>query len=300
VNEGTLLVKGVTFIGNKAEKDGGAIVNLGGTLKIINSTFSGNSAALRGGGLAVPGGTATVTNSTFSENGAALGGGLFSAAHLLLNNTILANSKRGGDCASLGTFDSASTRNLIEINGDCGTPVSSNDPRLESLGYFNGPVKTYPLGGGSPAINLGDNDSAVDEIGEPLIWDQRGNGDPRFVAGFTDIGAFERQAHAILTVDTTQDTMLRACTPAGPEDCPLRGAIEIANALGKTAVISFDQRIFSDPQIISLTRPLPEPTVELTLDARNVATVTIKSPGKFPTFRASPGVTMLLENVLLK
>ena len=28
--------------------------------------------------------------------------------------------------------------------------------------------------------------------GRPLVWDQRGNGDPRFVGGITDIGAFER------------------------------------------------------------------------------------------------------------
>ncbi len=49
---------------------------------------------------------------------------------------------------------------------------------------------------------MGDNGAAVDEHGEPLRWDQRGNGDPRFVAGITDVGAFERQAFALLVVDT--------------------------------------------------------------------------------------------------
>jgi len=120
INEGTLIVKGVTFTNNKADRDGGAIANLGGTLNVINSTFAGNRAVGRGGGIAVLGGAATVTNSTFSDNGAALGGGLFSSAHLLLRNTILANSERGGDCVSMGTLDPASTRNLIEINIDCG------------------------------------------------------------------------------------------------------------------------------------------------------------------------------------
>jgi CSLREA domain-containing protein len=276
VNRGQVVVKGVTFLGNLAESDGGGLANLGGTVSVINSTFVDNRAGHAGGGLANVGGTLTVTNCTFSGNAASRGGGLFSDGTLLLRNTILANSV-GQDCVSAGTLDPAGTHNLIEANVGCGEPVTSDDPRLEPLGLYNGPTPTLPLGGGSPAINLGDNASAVDELGERLVWDQRGNGDPRFVAGITDIGAFEVQAFPSLVVNTVEDVDRRACGGPGRSDCSLRGAIALANAAGKASVITFDPRLFATPQTIVCTRPLPEITGDVTIDGRPTGGVTLRA-----------------------
>ncbi len=41
------------------------------------------------------------------------------------------------------------------------------------------------------AINAGTNADAVDALGDPLEFDQRGNGFPRISEGTVDIGAFE-------------------------------------------------------------------------------------------------------------
>lgn len=297
VNQGELVVTGVTFKNNAAEQDGGGIANLGGTLTVINSTFVGNRAGHAGGGLADDSGKVTVTNSTFSNNGAPKGGGLFSTGTLLLRNTILANSEDGVDCVVAGLLDPASTHNLIEANTGCGKPITMADPRLQKLGGYNGPTPTLPLGGGSPAINLGHNASAVDEQDRPLRWDQRGNGDPRFVAGITDIGAFEVQAFPKLVVDTVEDTDLRACRGGRP-DCSLRGAIALANATPKADVIRFDPKVFPESRTISLTRPLPEVTADLTLDARGTGGVKLR--GKFSVLRAAPDARLTLHEVVFE
>jgi hypothetical protein len=299
-NRGVLVVKGVTFVGNRAEGVGGGLANLGGRLTVINSTFADNRAGRAGGGLADTDGQDTVTNSTFSGNMAPQGGGLFSSGTLLVRNTILANSGDGADCVATGALDPASTHNLIEANEGCGTPISTADPRLETLGGYNGPTPTLPLGGASPAINLGDNASAVDEHGKPLVWDQRGNGDPRFVAGITDIGAFEVQAFPVLRVNTVDDTELRACTGVGAADCSLRGAITLANATQKADIITFDPRVFAEPRTIILARPLPELTTDMTIDAGKTAGVTVRGSGGFKVFNVAPDARVRLVNVTVE
>ncbi len=202
---------------------------------------------------------------------------------MLLRNTILANSEGVLDCLSREPPVEGSNNNLIEGNAGCGTPLTSADPRLGTAGYYNGPTKTIPLQGGSPAINMGDNASALDEMNQPLRWDQRGSGDPRFVAGYTDIGAFEYQAFPELEVDVADDVELRSCTSVSRSDCSLRGALAVANAMGKAATIRFHRKVFSTPQTIRLTRELPEIKVKLVLDGRAAAGVTIAG-----TFKVSP------------
>jgi hypothetical protein len=290
LSRGDLVVKGVTFVGNRAESDGGALVNLKGALTVVNSTFVDNQAGQSGGGLSDNGGKVTVTNATFARNRSPRGAAIFSQGTLLLRNSILAQSGLGKDCVVTGTLASASRPNLIQSHENCGVPISVADPRLEALGLYNGPTPTLPPGGGSPAVNLGDNAAAVDEAGNALEWDQRGNGDPRVVAGFTDLGAVEVQAFPELRVNTVEDSALRACTGAGVEDCPLRGAIELANAMGQAVTIHFDPRVFSTPRAIQPTRALPDVLVPLTLDARGTGGVTVE--GKFAKLRAPSGLTL--------
>ncbi len=295
---GELIVKGVTFVHNVARRAGGGLANLGGKVTVINSTFAENSARKSGGGLVNHEGMATVTNCTFSDNAAGIGGGLFSDGRLLMRNTIVANSGAASDCASRGIFDTAGTHNLIEANDGCGEPISRADPKLAALGDYNGPVPTMPLGGGSLAINLGDNAAALDEDGGPLQWDQRGNGDPRVVAGFTDIGAFETQAWPVLEVDTLEDSEWRACTAAGAGDCSLRGAIMLAIASGHPDVITFDPRVFAEPRTITLQAPLPDLATDMTIDASGTAAVTLRPGGRFKVVNILPGARVEFLNVL--
>jgi hypothetical protein len=296
VNRGELVVKSTTFSGNSATNNGGGVANLSGTLMVINSTLVENRAGNAGGGIADIEGKSTVINCTFSGNAAKKGGGLFSSGTLLVGNTILANSQGSADCVADGTLDAAGTNNLIENNEGCGEPISTADPRLQKMGYYNGPTRTIPLGGGSPAINMGDNASAVDETGKPLRWDQRGNGDPRFIAGITDIGAFERQALPVLQVDTIKDVELRVCTRA-TADCSLRGAITLSNATEKANVITFDPKVFTSPKTIVLKEPLPDLVRDMIIDAGNTAGVTVKGTGQFKVFITAPDAVVELINI---
>jgi len=176
--------------------------------------------------------------------------------------------------------------------------TKTEDPRLAPLGDFNGPVPTMPLGGGSLAINLGDNAAALDEDGTRLHWDQRGNGDPRVVAGFSDIGAFETQAFPMLQVDTFEDREWRACTAAGVGDCSLRGAVMLANVSDRSRVITFDPRLFAEPRVIVLDRPLPGLAEDLSLDAGGTAGVTLRPAGLFPVFAIVPGAGVKFLKVI--
>ncbi len=291
LNEGVLIVSGVTFTGNTAERDGGAVASSRGGITVVNSTFAGNRAGARGGALAHVGGSATVTNCTFSGNRARKGGGVYSRRPLVLRNTILADNV-GADCVARSAPAPGSTHNLIVTNKGCGSPLVSADPRLGAFGLYNGPTRTFPLQGDSPAINMGDNSAAVDEDGRPLAWDQRGNGDPRVVAGFADIGAFEVQAFPVLVVNTTEDNGLRACTGVAAPTCSLRGAIELANAAGEPRVIGFDPHVFANGAAITLAAPLPEGVVDLTLDATGTAGVVVRGPAPGPSAAAGHAITL--------
>ena len=295
LNRGTLILKGVTFRANSAAREGGAVATEG-SLTAINSTFAENEAGDRGGGLAVIAGTATITNCTFAGNQARAGGGLFTRPAILLRNTLLAHGKKS-DCTAVAGVDPRSTHNLIMTNEGCGKPILSVDPKLEKLGLYSGPTATMPLSGGSSAINLGDNASAVDDEGKPLVWDQRGNGDPRFVAGFTDIGAFEVQAFPVLRVNTPEDNGLRACSGVMLGDCSLRGALELANAAGKRAVVSFDPRVFASTRTLTISRRLPDPTVDVTLDGRDAGGITIRAASH--ALRAKGGGRLSLQGVTI-
>jgi hypothetical protein len=261
------------------------VANRGGIVVLVNTTASGNHARRAGGGLANIGGQARVTNCTFSGNAAAEGASLHSSGELLVSNSILANSEKGDDCVAV-RMDPKSGHNLIESGRGCGVPISTADPKLQEIGRYNGPTMTLPLLSGSEAINLGDNDAAVNEHGQPLVWDQRGPGDPRFVAGYTDIGAFEHQRLPVLEVDTVEESPLRGCTAGTVGDCPLRSAIELANEAREPAAITFDPRIFSEPVQLRLSRPLPRVTRELTIDASATPGVSV---------RCAEGVSIFLE-----
>lgn len=296
-SHGELVVEGSTFMENHATANGGAIFANGNRAVIYNSTFLKNSAMKSGGGLLVGAGYVSSTNNTFTENKAAWGGAIANYGTLEINNTILANSLADHDCVSTGRIVN-NKQSIIERQNGCGVPYTSDDPGLGSLGHYNGPVQTITLSARSPAVNYGDNRVAINELGEPLKWDQRGNGDPRYAAGITDIGAFETQAQNILTVDTLEDVDYRWCT-IFKNDCSLRGALLIANNDKRFSTITFDSRLFANNEILQIRKPLPELTSKITLDGTGSGTITLLGPAQIiRVLRNSEHIELLNITVL--
>jgi hypothetical protein len=234
-NDGKATVIRTTFSGNIAIFDGGrgdsgagGGMQNRGTLTVTNSTFSENS-SVNGGAIANYA-TLTIISSTLVLNRAAstpasgggIGGGIwtgrdFDFSSTTLHNTIVAGNVRGpagaeqpDDLSSARDVDPASAHNLIGdagssaglvdgVNGNIvGVPLEEVlDPVLRDNG---GPTLTHALIIGSPAVDAGSN---------PLVaamTDQRGSGFARIADGnldgiaTVDIGAFELQQPAVVTL----------------------------------------------------------------------------------------------------
>lgn len=292
---GNTQVEGVMFFANQADT-GGAVAQHAGKLWLINSTLLDNRARRSGGGLAIMAGDAVVTHCTLMGNGAPHGAGLHNGANLRMSNSIISNSAEGEDCESSRPLDPRSTRNVIHRGEGCGKPFYAGNPLLGQPDYFNGPTRSIPLLGGSPAVNWADNTASVDAEGRPLVWDQRGNGDPRFAAGIADIGAFERQAVTLLEVDVREDIDVRGCSSAS-RDCSLRGAIAIANASPRDDAITFRPSVFGQANSIELNGPLPRITKRLSLSAGEGQAVRIVGPKDWVS--TAPGVELEVRGVVL-
>jgi CSLREA domain-containing protein len=207
--EATLTVINSTFSGNSGDR-GGGIFNNNASLSVTNSTFSGNSADF-GGAIENLIGTATITNSTFSGNSASTGGGIanvFGGGVTTLQNTIVADSPSGGNCA--GTITDGGG-NLSWPDTTC--PGINDDPTLDPAGLQDngGSTETIALEPGSPAV-----DAAL--AANCPATDQRGTARPQ--GRGCDIGAFELVPIAVTTTDDELNT---------DGDCSLREAIQAAN-----------------------------------------------------------------------
>ena|SRR5579871_5626361 len=198
-NEGVATINNSTFSGNYADGaalgGGGAIWN-DGTLTINNSTFSGNKATGSGGGaIANESGTTTISNSTISNNSAtgSGGGGIYNTATTILQNSIVADNKTGGNCA--GTAMTSNGYNLSSdssCNFGSAGDLNSTKPLLGGLTNNGGPTKTRALLLGSPAIDAGNPAGCTDGEGNLLTTDQRGYPRPdQDDTGGCDMGAYE-------------------------------------------------------------------------------------------------------------
>lgn len=299
LNRGRLIVEGSTLLENRAEDEGGAIANLGGEVFVINSTVA-DGEARRGGAVANLDGALKLTHATLYRNSAATGPAIFSNGTLSLANSILwgTEDRTGGQCVNTGALVRSIANLFIDSEG-CGSPVLQSDPRIGRFGYYNGPTPVFVLGGDSPAVNLADGSVAVDHEDARLVWDQRGNGDPRFAGGYADIGAFERQSHLPdeYVVDTVADTGLRGCTATGAANCPLRAAVELALADRRPAPIRFSPRVFDEPLTLEL-RELPAGADRrpLEFDGAGAAPVIIHVPGPDPGWTAANGISLVFDD----
>jgi predicted outer membrane repeat protein len=202
-NGGTLTINYSTLSNNSSGGNnagyGGAIFNYAGTLTVTNSTFAGNSATTSGGAIYSQGGTVQISNSTFGNNPETIGGGgaLSNAgSSVLIQNSIVANSANGGNCAGTITSDGYTLSSDSTCNFSSPGDLSNKNPKLGALHKNGGPTETLALQKGSPALDAGNPAGCRDFAGNLLKTDQRGL--PRPGGAETtgcDMGAYESQTY---------------------------------------------------------------------------------------------------------
>ena len=182
-----------------------------GAISLVSSTVSGNSTVgglADGGGIAANGAVSLISSTVSNNTSGSTGGGIFvatSAPSITISNSIIAGNTDDGTAPDLrGSSSLAINYSLIGAtdltiagNGNqVGTLTSPLDPRLEPLADNGGPTLTHALLPGSPAIDAGNNALAVDENGNLLTTDQRG--ETRIQGGTVDIGAVEFEEMVLL------------------------------------------------------------------------------------------------------
>ena len=192
-------IRSSTIDNNYSYGFGGGVSSFHGVVHIANSTISGNTAKTRSGGgldLRVFDGGA-ISNSTIAANVAPTGGGIglrglpdrFELQSTLVGaNTATAGA--GADIASERATTLLGSNNLVvaaDANVTLPDATLHSAPLLLPLAFNGGLTRTHALAFGSPAIDAGNNVSA-------LQTDQRGAGFPRVLGARADIGAFEGAA----------------------------------------------------------------------------------------------------------
>jgi predicted outer membrane repeat protein len=197
----------------------GSVYHEGVPLVLINSTFSDNATGAHAGGLFLGGGSnADISNCTFDNNRTPGNAGAVWAGNgdVQLSNVTLANNDADyGPAIFKGQSGAVTLTNVIMFNnttanefsavachesfadgggniqwpqtknnGNADTPCTDSivfaDPQLEALADNGGPTETMALPAGSPAIDLGQGCSELDQRGQPR-------------AGACDAGAYEYQ-----------------------------------------------------------------------------------------------------------
>ena len=192
---GSVTIENSTVSNNSAEEAGGVLVAAapGRDMTILSSTISGNTATVHAGVCVFFDGSARIENSTIANNRSPAlfldGDGLYAYNSMVdLQSSLLAGNSNNGfpdDITSNGaTFTGAN--NLIyqpwaTVPSDT---IENRDPMLSPLANNGGPTETHALSFDSPAIDVGNDNAAVN-------YDQRGPGYPRTIGANTDIGAFE-------------------------------------------------------------------------------------------------------------
>ena len=249
-----------TSITDNAADSGGGIFVVGGSAALENVTFSGNNATTQGGAihrgpeaspLAVPSGVASqgpieISFTTLSDNAAAIGSAVSDEApgQLSIDNSIIAGNAGGSNCdvglTSLGyNIEDADSCGLNAVGDQINT-----DPLLGVLTDNGGVTLTHALLAGSPAI-----DAASPSCPAPAT-DQRGVARPQGAA--CDIGAFESGAPGPSATGTPIPSPTpppsSTATPVpvgalwGDNDCDIDvDAVDALKGLQHVAAIGFSQ-----------------------------------------------------------
>jgi len=240
-NTGLLTIRLTTINGNRTGSTGSGVGGSGagiwnqGQMEINNSTVSGNTmggssnqqGTHAGGGITNTT-TMRIANSTVTENLASsnningVASGENASNVTVISNTIIAQNGPGNTRDVGGLFISLG-HNLIG-NGDGATGLDDSD----LVGTTNAPINallgpladngvsppfTHALLAGSPALDAGSNDLAVETSNIPFVIDERGS--TRIVDGpdadstaTVDIGAYE----FIATLEDIPDTTINEDT----------------------------------------------------------------------------------------
>ena len=276
-----ITIENSTISGNTATSDGGGVslsftgVNTG-TVQMVSSTISGNTASGRGGGISAVGnliGTLRIDDSTIALNNAYFGGGLRTngLATTELTSSIVATNTASTRPDVSGTINA----NFNLIGNTMGaTLIGANNitglnPLLAPLADNGGPTPTHALLPGSPAINMGSSNESNDQRGAPFL---RNDG------GGVDIGAYERQTVAGLSliVDTISD---ESDGDYSAGDLSLREAIGLANGSIGPDTITFDAVVFDSARTMQLTKQLPTITDAVVITGPGAGVLTIDAGG---------------------
>ncbi len=194
-NDGTFYLKDSTFSGNTATGFGGGVYNLN-ILTMSNSVLSGNIACSGGGVYHYWGGIMKVVNSTIVSNIASVsGGGICNYEGILsVYNSIVSLNEAENYQDTVVVINESN--NIIGAD-----PLFVRNPSSGLDGVWGTADDDYGdlhLQVKSPAIEMGDNDLAVDAEWNPLVTDIEGN--PRIQNDFVDIGAYESEAADLSSV----------------------------------------------------------------------------------------------------
>ncbi|HEX6833201.1 MAG TPA: choice-of-anchor Q domain-containing protein, partial [Rudaea sp.] len=229
---GSALVRNSAFVANAvsgaAGAGGGAIIvsgnaalASGGTpsdgiaqLTLLNSTVSGNSASvgigMPGGGIALSTARVQIVSSTLAFNhagstGADIHQGTVANTVLAIRNSIVAAGTVDAPLVPAtdrdiyqpgGAADPSAGGNVIEqpSTASCNAADRCQPPLLLALALNGGTTSNHALGTGSPAIDFIAPSNCTNDVGAPLLFDQRGAAFARQVGGNNcDSGAFEVQ-----------------------------------------------------------------------------------------------------------
>lgn len=178
------------FIGNTADRQGGAIYSKGrSNVKILNSTISGNWAQ-EGGGIYLEDSSAVILSSTIAANTASTGAGVKLRGYTLsLSGSVVANNVEGNDVNCANSAPISNGYNFLEnVDSKCiglqTTDIVGQDPKLGSLVSIDGGHLGHLPLVGSILVN-----AIPATLCEAV--DQRGLPRPSGAGAFCDIGAIE-------------------------------------------------------------------------------------------------------------
>jgi hypothetical protein len=201
-NTGTMLMVKSTVSENQSTQSAG-IWN-GGSATLVNSTVSGNNgqdtSAIEGGGMSP---FLALYNTTLVPGGGSqhLFTILLREGEFVSTNSVIVGPDGGlGACSLQNVTVTSGGYNIEATSNTCGLQglgdragMSASDLALGPLQNNGGPTQTHALKTESEAINHIPEGRCLDQEGEALSTDQRGEPRPETGGAMCDAGAFERQ-----------------------------------------------------------------------------------------------------------
>ena len=237
---GTAILNNTTVSGNSASSSAGGIWTYNrATLMLNNSTVSGNFGRAKGGGIgnneesiAILNNTTVSDNTTQSSPG---GGGIYndltSGSVVTLKNSILAGNRGccdendcSGGSGAVGTLGFNLVGDTRQGSGHCFVPTDGDltniDPLLGPLQDNGGSTETHALPPSSPAIDAVPVAKCNDDMGNPILADQRGVLRPQGMA--CDIGSYEFELPTIaVEIDIKPGSDPNSVNPSLVGDLPV-------------------------------------------------------------------------------